>query len=131
VTGISFRVDERGLIDYRAEERLKVLGLWLTGDIQSSLDACLDLLADLDDISAGRKPEEEWEGNAWYGVLRPDGVELRNQFRAVLQATYPLAEVRRAAESYWRVLAEDPEKETVIDRWEEWNKRPHPLRGAL
>ncbi|MEV6350212.1 reverse transcriptase domain-containing protein [Actinoplanes sp. NPDC051851] len=36
MAGISFHLNERGLVDYRADKRFTVLGLWLTRDIQAS-----------------------------------------------------------------------------------------------
>ncbi|GAB4104755.1 hypothetical protein GCM10028790_37740 [Micromonospora taraxaci] len=103
--------------------------MWLTGDIQVVHELCLDLLADLEDIAAGRKENESWEGNAWAAELSAGGVDLQNLWRDVLKAHYPLPEARRVVAQYWRLLAEDPDRTRAVIEWERENGRQHPFQG--
>lgn len=127
--GLDFYRDSEGYVAFKAEPRLKCMGMWLTGDIQSVHEMCLDLLADLEDIAAGRKEGESWEGNAWAAELSPNGVDLQNLWAPDLSAHYPLGETRRAAEQYWRVLADDPDRSRAVVEWERDNGRQHPYGG--
>ncbi|MET7966111.1 hypothetical protein [Micromonospora sp. NPDC005305] len=127
--GIEFYWDDRRCAEFRSEPRLRCLGMWLTGDVQSVHELCLDLLADLVDIAAGRKEHESWEGNAWAAELSPDGADLQNLYVPDLSAHYPLAEVRRAAEQYWRLLTDDPDRDRALSESESDNGRPHPWDG--
>ncbi|PWU51960.1 hypothetical protein DLE60_01810 [Micromonospora globispora] len=130
MSGIKFYWTETGRSEYRAtDERLSCLGMWLVGDVQADRSTCLDLLADLEDITAGRKEHESWEGNAWAAELSPTGVDLQNLWREELSAHYTLAETRGVAERYWRLLAEDPGRGAAVQRWEERNGRRHPYQG--
>ncbi|RQW99759.1 hypothetical protein [Micromonospora globispora] len=130
MSSIEFYRNERGIADYRTtERRLDCLGMWLTDDIQSVHEICLDLLADLEDIGAGRKGGESWEGNAWAAELSPEGVDLQNLWRDVLKAHYPLPEARRVVAQYWRLLADDPDRGRAVTEWERDNGRPHPYGG--
>ncbi|MFC4018597.1 hypothetical protein ACFOW4_11685 [Micromonospora sp. GCM10011542] len=103
--------------------------MWLTGDVQADRSTCLDLLADLEDIATGRKETESWEGNAWAAEISASGVDLQNLWRDQLAAHYPLAETRRIADQYWRLLAAEPGRAAVLARWEERNGREHPYPG--
>ncbi|GIF12662.1 hypothetical protein [Actinoplanes teichomyceticus] len=131
MTGISFHLNERGVVDYRADDRFTVLGLWLTGDVQASLQGCLDVLADLDDVAAGRKSQEEWRGNAFHVTISAESLALRNDYRAVLRADYPIAEVRPVIDDYWGFIAEGEDREAALAEWEQWNDRLHPRHGDL
>jgi hypothetical protein len=127
LSSIEFYWNDRGIADYRTTDpRLDCLGMWLTGDIQSVHETCLDLLADLEDIAAGRKEHESWEGNAWAAELSPKGVDLQNLWRDVLKAHYPLQETRRVVAQYWRLLANDPDRSRAVAEWEQENGRQHP-----
>lgn len=124
---IDFYWTERGRAEYRTTDpRLRCIGMWLTGDIQVVHELCLDLLADLEDIAAGRKEAESWEGNAWAAELSAEGVDLQNLWRDVLKAHYPLAETRRVVAQYWRLLAQDPDRTRAVAEWERENSRQHP-----
>lgn len=124
---IDFYWTERGRAEYRTTDpRLRCIGMWLTGDIQVVHELCLDLLADLEDIAAGRKETESWEGNAWAAELSAEGVDLQNLWRDVLNAHYPLAETRRVVAQYWRLLAQDPDRTRAVAEWERENGRQHP-----
>ncbi|MFI5928681.1 hypothetical protein ACIA3K_22305 [Micromonospora sp. NPDC051543] len=127
---IEFRWSKERIAEYQStDQRLACLGMWLTDDIQSVHELCLDLLADLEDIAAGRKESESWEGNAWAAELSAEGVDLRNLWRDVLHAHYPLAETRRVVAQYWRLLAEDPDRTRAVVEWESENGRTHPYPG--
>jgi hypothetical protein len=131
LSGIQFSWNERGIATYRSTDpRLDCLGMWLTGDIQSVHEMCLDLLADLEDIIAGRKKHESWEGNAWAAELGPKGVDLRNLWRDVLKARYPLQQTRQVVMQYWRLLADDPDRARAVTEWEQENGRRHPNRAV-
>ncbi|MEV6350216.1 hypothetical protein [Actinoplanes sp. NPDC051851] len=131
MAGISFHLNERGLVDYRADKRFTVLGLWLTGDIQASLSGCLDLLADLADLGTGRPTEEEWEGNAFSGILSVKGLQLQNDYLPAQKAEYSLDEVRPVVDDYWRFIAGPQDTDTAVLAWERDNGRTHPRRGSL
>ncbi|MEU8111325.1 hypothetical protein AB0K35_09520 [Micromonospora sp. NPDC053740] len=127
---IEFRWSEERIAEYHStDRRLACLGMWLTDDIQVVHELCLDLLADLEDIAAGRKESESWEGNAWAAELSANGVDLQNLWRDVLKAHYPLAETRRVVAQYWRLLAEDPDRTRAVTEWERDNGRQHPYQG--
>jgi hypothetical protein len=129
LNGIEFFRDDAGVIEFRAEPRLKIFGMWLTDDVHGVHDTCLDLLADLEDLAAGRKQQESWEGNAWAAELGPKGVDLRNLWRDVLRAQYALPESRRIAQQYWRLMAQSPARGPAVAEWEERNGRRHPYPG--
>ena len=127
MSSIEFYWTDRGRAEYRTKDaRLNCIGMWLTGDVQADRSTCLDLLADLEDIAAGRKESESWEGNAWAGELSANGVDLQNLWREQLSAHYPLSEARRIADQYWRLLASEPGRAAALARWEERNGREHP-----
>ncbi|MFC4018596.1 hypothetical protein ACFOW4_11680 [Micromonospora sp. GCM10011542] len=126
---VEFHRDETGHVAFRSDARMKCLAMWLTGDIQSSHEICLDLLADLEDIATGRKETESWEGNAWAAEIGATGVDLQNLWVEDLSAHHPLAEARRAAEQYWRLLADDPDRARAVTEWERDNGRQHPYPG--
>ena len=67
--------------------------MWLTDDIQSVHEILLDLLADLEDIAAGRKESESWEGNAWAAELSAEGIDLQNLWWDLLR---PITRSRRS-----------------------------------
>lgn len=127
--GIEFYRDSEGYIEFRSEPRLKCFGMWLTDDIHGVHYTCLDLLADLEDVAAGRKESESWEGNAWAAEITAEGVHLQNLWRDALKAHYPLPEARKIVQQYWRLLAEDPARDRAIAEWEADNERPHPYPG--
>ncbi|MFI7574363.1 hypothetical protein [Micromonospora sp. NPDC049497] len=129
VKGIDFYRDSEGYAAFRAEPRLKCLGMWMTGDVQVVHELCLDLLADLHDIAIGRKEHESWEGNAWAAELSAQGVELQNLYVDDLKAHYPLRETQRVVEQYWRLLTDDPDRDRAFAEWEKENGRPHPVVG--
>ncbi|MEV1142721.1 hypothetical protein [Micromonospora sp. NPDC049799] len=130
MSAIEFYWTETGRAEYRAKDsRLDCIGMWLVGDVQADHSTCLDLLADLDDIANGRKETESWEGNAWAAELSAQGVDLQNLWRDALSAHYTLAETRRIADQYWRLLAGEPERGPALARWEERNGRRHPYPG--
>lgn len=131
---ITFFNDAEGYIESRASDRLRSLGLWLVNDIGSSMAGALNLLEDLADIAAGRKANEEWDGNAWLAELGRDEVTVRNKFRPVLQGSYPFDEVRRVADDYWHFLvsrASGQERQEAIEEWEDWNGYAHPRHADL
>ncbi|MGN9812320.1 hypothetical protein ACTMSW_23560 [Micromonospora sp. BQ11] len=130
LSDIEFFRDSQGYVEFRAEPRLKRLGMWLIDDVQGVHDTCLDLLADLEDIANGRKETGSWEGNAWTAELSAEGVDLQNLWRDVLRAHYPLSETRRVVERYWRLLAQSADRGPTVSRWEERNGRRHPHPGV-
>ncbi|MFF5177172.1 hypothetical protein ACFY2Q_03985 [Micromonospora sp. NPDC000316] len=129
LNGVDFYRDSRGYIEFRSDARLRYLGMWLVDDVHGVHDTCLDLLADLEDIAAGRKQRESWEGNAWAAELSATGVDLQNLWRDQLAAHYALAETQRHVREYWRLLAQSPQRGPAVARWEERNGRRHPYSG--
>ncbi|MEV1142720.1 hypothetical protein [Micromonospora sp. NPDC049799] len=126
---IEFYWNTNGCAEFRADERLRYFGMWLTDDIQSVHELCLDLLADLHDIAFGRKETESWEGNAWAAELSAEGVDLGCLWNEALRTHYPLPEARRVVEQYWRLLTDDPDRDRAFAEWEKDNGRPHPVIG--
>jgi hypothetical protein len=130
VNGITFHLNEDGVVQYRAEGRMKVLGLWLVHDVQSSLDACLDLLADLDDVAAGRKAGETWEGNAWRALISPAIVSLQALY-SELSGSFPLSLTRSVVDRYWAFISGQAGSTVdALARWEQDNHRRHPVVTA-
>jgi len=132
VSFISFYTDESGFPAYRADDNRYVpLGVWFVMELRNSPYQCLDLLALVDDAAAGRSSDGEWEGEAFHCTVTTSGVTVQNTILDDQQGTYSLAEVRQAAEDYWRQLPEPSRIPADLADWERsWN-RPHPYRGRL
>lgn len=132
MTPITFYTDDKGFARYRTDEdRLVPLGVWFMMELRNSPYQCLDLLAIIDDVASGRSDAELWDGEGFQVQIKPSGATTYNTILDSHRATYPLAELRSAAEDYWRYLAGRPSVEFDIKDWEQTWKRPHPYRGRL
>ncbi|KWW99043.1 hypothetical protein TH66_05265 [Carbonactinospora thermoautotrophica] len=110
---ISFHVDDDDPLNFRASERVKRIGYWLTSDIQESHYYCLALLMDIAGFLEGRQTEpSEWSGNAWLAIITPETVTLSNHWNEDLgEQSWPLAEVYAIVRKYWEHLRDfDPER---------------------
>lgn len=144
---MSFSLDQLNLPLYQAEdEKYRPLGTWIIGDISIYKIVCLDALAMLADVSAGRPPFVPWDSENYTVNFAPTGVSIQNNWvEGELGATFTIAEVREAVEDYWRFLASIPENPDLareyrpdlpewqadLLRWEEKWSRRHPYHGVL
>lgn len=132
MNSISFRTDADGFPDFQAADlRWTALGVWFIMELRNSPYQCLDLLAIVDDVASGRAEQTEWDGEAFQVRLTRAEVDVRNTILEDQRGSYPLDEVRRAAEDYWRYLSDRPEVAADITDWEQTWHRTHPYRGRL
>lgn len=143
---MTFSLDKLRLPLYAAEDgRYQPLGAWIITDISIYKGVCLDALAILADISAGRPPFEPWDSDNYTVNFTPTEVTIQNNWVEHERGTFTVAEVRDAVEEYWRFLAgipdnpdlireyrpDLPEWQAALLQWEETWGRPHPYRGKL
>jgi hypothetical protein len=143
---MSFSLDEWRLPLYQAEDgKYQPLGAWIITDISIYRGACLDALAMLADVAAGRPPFEPWDSENYTVRFTPTEVSIQNGWVEHENVDFSVADVREAIEEYWRFLAgvpdnpnlvreyrpDLPEWEAALLRWEEKWGRSHPYRGIL
>ncbi|MEH0842533.1 hypothetical protein V6U81_09110 [Micromonospora sp. CPCC 205711] len=129
-----FFTDRHGFPGYESDEpRHTALGVWFQMELRNSPYQCLDLLAILDDVAAGRADEREWDGEAFLVTVTRPGVTVRNTILPDQHGRYELTEVRRLAEEYWEYLSDQPRPRLAFDLadWERTWSRTHPCRGRL
>ncbi|WP_446218102.1 hypothetical protein [Micromonospora sp. IBHARD004] len=145
MTFITFSLNQFNLPAYQVkDDRYTTLGVWLITDISRQFLVCLDGLAMIDDVAAGRAPFEEWSSDKFEVEFTQQGVLLQNQWLEHQRGEYTVDEVRDALESYWRYLVSLPERELIREyrpdlpewqaallRWEEKWGLTHPYRGRL
>ncbi|KAB2369598.1 hypothetical protein [Actinomadura montaniterrae] len=144
---ITFSLDEH----YRLplfeveDERHRPLAAWITTDISIYKRTCLDALAVVADLVAGRPPFEEWSSENYEVEFGSRGLRFQNLWVPDERGAYTLPEVKEAVKEYWRFLAsipddpdlireyrpDLPERQAALLRWEETWKRRHPYRGTL
>ena len=126
------------------DERMQRLGNWISTDISIYKGVCLDALATVADVVAGR-PVEPWESENFTVHFSDAGVSIRNEWVEVERGEFSMAEVREAVEDYWRFLVAIPDNPELIREfrpdlpewqaallmWERTWRRPHPYRGML
>ncbi|MFI0483252.1 hypothetical protein [Actinomadura sp. 9N215] len=145
MTFMTFRLDQFGLPLFRADSsRYDALGYWLISDVSIHKLVCLDALAMLADVSAGRDPFEPWSSDNYTVTFTPTGVSIRSNWSDE-SGEYGVDEVRQAVEEFWRFLVAQPDKPHMVReyhpelpdwqasllRWEEKWSRRHPSRGTL
>ncbi|MGH3390210.1 MAG: hypothetical protein ACRDOO_15185 [Actinomadura sp.] len=143
---MSFSLNERRLPLYQAEDsKYQPLGAWIITDISIYRGACLDALAMLSDVSAGRPTFEPWDSENYTVHFAPTGVSIQNDWVEHERGEFSVADVRVAVEDYWRFLASLPDNPNLIReyrpdlpewqaallRWEEKWSRRHPYHGVL
>ena len=130
---IEFYYDQFGTPDFRvADDHYFNLGAWLTGDIQSYAPDCLELLATVEDLRAGRTPMEDWEGNAYHVRMTAGDVVLVNLHVPDQATTYSVDDTHAALLSYWNFLTSDPaDKVRFLRDWEKDAGRTHPCHAHL
>ncbi|MEV6524017.1 hypothetical protein AB0M43_18875 [Longispora sp. NPDC051575] len=129
---LSFYTDGDGFPRYRAsDDRYVPLGVWFVMELRNSPYQALDLLGIVDEVVSGRSAGEDWDGEAFQVRVAPSGVSVRNTILDGQAGTFPLDEVRRAAEDYWRYLSTRPEVAADLADWERTWGRAHPYRGRL
>ena len=143
---MSFSLDSFKLPLYEANDsRYLPLGSWITTDITIYKGVCLDALAMIADISAGRPPFEEWDSENYAVSFTPTQVEIQNQWVEHEHGVFSVPEVREAVEDYWKFLVSLPDSPDLIRefrpdlpewqaelmQWETRWGRPHPYRGTF
>ncbi|MEV4622705.1 hypothetical protein AB0J74_28830 [Asanoa sp. NPDC049573] len=142
---IRFHLSDLGTPRFEVDDqRYRALGAWAIIDMSLLMGACLDALAMVDDVAAGR-PAEPWESEHYRLALTKDGVTFSNYWSEDERGQYSLLEFREVVEIYWTFLASRPETPGVVRDywpdlprpeaevllWEETWQRRHPYRGRL
>jgi hypothetical protein len=126
------------------DERMQRLGNWITTDISIYKGVCLDALATVADVEAGR-PIEPWDSENYTVDFSNGRINIQNSWVDSEHGEFSLDEVRDAVEDYWQFLMAIPDNPNLIREfrpdlpelqaallmWEESWKRPHPYRGVL
>ncbi|AOR32986.1 hypothetical protein BFF78_19660 [Streptomyces fodineus] len=110
---------------------LKVLGAWVSGDIQLSPLAILEAidLVRLAQSDPGFSPEE-MDGNAYTATFSPQGVAIENHFLEHVQGDFPLDTVLAVLLDFWDYYVLGRPEE-VVPYWNEYVKENgrDPLAG--
>lgn len=126
------------------DERMQRLGNWITTDVSIYKGVCLDALATVADVEAGR-PVEPWDSENYTVDFSDSRVSIQNQWVEMERGEFSIAEVRETVVDYWEFLVaipdnpdlvrefrpDLPEWQAALLRWEQTWKRPHPYRGTL
>jgi hypothetical protein len=143
---MSFSLDNLRLPLYQAEDgKYQPLGAWIITGISIYKGVCLDALAMIADVSAGRPPFEDWDSENYTVSFAPMGISIQNNWVEHEHGIFTVAEVRDAVENYWRFLVGIPDNPNLIReyrpdllewqaaviQWEERWGRPHPYKGIL
>ncbi|MDL4816854.1 hypothetical protein [Actinomadura opuntiae] len=146
MTIMTFSLDEYRLPIYQAEDgKYQALGAWITTDISIYKKTCLDALAMVHDIVAGRAPFEPWSSENYEVDFSPSGVRIQNLWVPHEKGEYSVADMKEVVEEYWKFLASIPDNPQLVRgyrpdlpewqadllRWEETWNRPHPYRGTF
>lgn len=139
-----YYIDQYGSPDFDFDDKRSVkLGVWLTMEIGAKFTVALDALDSIYEVLEGTGEPGDWEGESFEATFTPTELILVDYDGT--EARYPMAEVRRELEKYWRFLLtrtptpgttrllrpDLPEPEAYLLQWEEtWNKR-HPYRGRI
>ncbi|MGW2643628.1 hypothetical protein ACWC2T_01680 [Streptomyces sp. NPDC001393] len=123
--------DEFELPRFNGPAELKVLGHWVSGDIQlvglSILEA-IDLVR-LAQADPGFTPED-LDGNAFTATISPQGVAIENHFLEHVQGEFPLDTALAILLDFWDYYALASSGK-VVSRWNEYVKENgrDPLAG--
>ncbi|MFC4912844.1 hypothetical protein [Actinomadura gamaensis] len=143
---MTFSLDKHRLpLFHTDDQRLEPLGVWIIADISIYKQVCLDALAMIADVSAGRPPFEPWSSDKFDVAFSESGITIQNLWIPDQHGEYTLAETRDTVENYWRFLVAVPDNPNLIREyrpdlpewqadllmWEESWKRPHPYRGVF
>ncbi|SDE56256.1 hypothetical protein [Glycomyces harbinensis] len=137
--------EQFGVIAENVEPGKELLVAWLATDIGAQYQVCLDALAMIDDVSAGRPPFEEWDSEGYDVEFDESGLHLSAVYGNLGEASYPIAVARKAIEDHWTfiqglgetpgaVRAFRPDLGAPVASlllWEQGWERPHPYRGRL
>jgi hypothetical protein len=77
----------------------------LTSDVQNSEVLCLDRLAWIEDVRAGRSPEQTWQGNCWDAAATPGGLTRYDLYSDDSEGHYSLDEANDIVVRYLDFLA--------------------------
>ncbi|SNS97154.1 hypothetical protein SAMN05421812_102569 [Asanoa hainanensis] len=142
---IRFHLSDLGTARFEVEDqRYRALGAWAIIDISLMMGVCLDALAMVYDVAAGR-PVDPWSSEHYDLTLTQQGVTFSNYWADEERGRYTLAEFREVVELYWVFLASRPESSAIVRDfwpdlprpqaevllWEQTWERPHPYRGRL
>lgn len=140
-----FSLDPKfGVIAESISSGSEALVAWLLADIGGTHEVCLDALATIDDVAAGRE-FEPWSSDAYEVTIAGSGLTLKYEWEDRIEGKYTLDQARTAVEEYWRFLQSLPEHPTVVRNfrpdlptavaavlsWERTWQRPHPYRGRI
>lgn len=117
---------------FNGPAELKVLGQWVTADIQLSPHAILEAidLVRLAQADPGFAPEE-MDGNAHTATFSPQGLAIENHFVEHVQGEFPLDKALAVLLDFWDYyLLAHPEK-NIASYWSEYVKENgrDPLAG--
>ncbi|GAA3192348.1 MULTISPECIES: hypothetical protein [Streptomyces] len=105
-----------GYPQYAGPENLKVLGNWVTGDIQQvpyTLLEVIDLV-----VEARRNPDsgvEEFGGNAHYTEIEPQGVHIQNEYVDHVRGDFTLDQALDVLTDFWNYCARVHPERTAED----------------
>lgn len=123
--------DEFRTPDFTGPAELKVLGHWVSGDLQlvglSILEA-IDLVR-LAQSDPGFTPEE-MDGNAHTATFSPQGLLIENHFVEHVQGEFPLAKALEVLLDFWDYYVR-ARPANVVSYWNEYVKEHgrDPLTG--
>lgn len=129
---MSFYRTPDGFLTFRSDTGFfKDLGSWMTSDIQSYAPECLEFLAILEDVRAGRRGTESIEGNAYQAIVAGDTVRVQNMF-VESGEDYTFDEAHSVIIDYWTWLTpEAGDRAAQIAAWSVEFGREHPCRDHL
>ncbi|GGZ67704.1 hypothetical protein ACFOOM_11545 [Streptomyces echinoruber] len=116
---------------FNGPAELKVLGQWVTADIQLS---ALSILEAIDLVRMAQAdpdfPPEEMDGNAHTATFSPQGVTIENNFVEHVQGEFPLDTTLAVLLDFWDYYAL-ARPTNIASHWEEYVKENgrDPLAG--
>ncbi|MFI1205657.1 hypothetical protein ACH4VR_40610 [Streptomyces sp. NPDC020883] len=91
-----------GYPEYVGPGNLRVVGQWVTADIQVDPYSLLEVLVLV--AEAQRNPKagvEEFGGNAHYAEISPGGVQIQNEYVEHVRGDFPLDQVADVLADFW------------------------------
>ena len=140
-----FKIMKPGIISTNFTNTYEQLDVWVTMDIQTSYYLCLDALAMVSDVAAGKFREKQWEGEMCDISITKDKVVVQNNFVDDETTEIQFDLFKDILEEYWKFLTKIPPPYYVSREyrpdlpeiwadlldWEETWQRKHPYRGRI
>jgi hypothetical protein len=124
--------DKFELPRFNGPAELKVLGHWVTSDIQLSPLAILEAidLVRLAQSDSGFGPED-LDGNSSTATISPQGVTIENHFLEHVQGEFPLDKALAVLLDFWDYYLLACPGESIVPYWDEYVKENgrDPLAG--